>query len=236
MPDDEPLDDARQVAMAAAAAAARVVETVARETRDQAAQHQAALQRRQDQQRAQETLQGLGLRYDSPEARTQRNAGRAAAGVPAEARQVRATSDLMNGTDPAAAGRPGMSRPASEFEQALAWAQRENQQALDAYSFDANYAETQSGQESARSGLIRSWKAATVEPATEASWDARREQRNAGREVAGVPQEAQAVQQTADLMRGADPAQAASVQPAARAAVDRTPPARQQQKVVARTR
>jgi hypothetical protein len=72
MPDDEPLDDARQVAMATAAAAARVVETIAREARDQAAQHRAALERVQDQQRARETLDRLGSRYEDPAAQQQR--------------------------------------------------------------------------------------------------------------------------------------------------------------------
>ena len=73
MPDDEPLDDARQVAMATAAAAARVVETIAREARDQAAQHRATLERAQDQQRAQETLDRLGSRYEDPAAQQQRD-------------------------------------------------------------------------------------------------------------------------------------------------------------------
>lgn len=66
MPDDEPLDDARQVAMATAAAAARVIETIAREARDQAAQHRATLEKAQDQQRAREALSGLNARYDRP--------------------------------------------------------------------------------------------------------------------------------------------------------------------------
>ena len=103
MADDEPLDDARQVAVAAAAAAARVVETVAREAADYRSRQRATLERAQDQRRAQETLSRLGQRYDSPAQRQQRDADRAAAGVPAEARNVRATADLMNGTPPARA-------------------------------------------------------------------------------------------------------------------------------------
>ena len=161
MADDEPLDDARAVGTAAAAAAARVVETVAREARDHAAQHRATLERQQDQQRAQDTLAQLGHRaapemiqavrtgpteleqaeawagserlqqqwsdregcdsaegrasvdmalvrewkaatapYDSRDRREAADGVRAAAGVPADARQVRATADLMNGTSP----------------------------------------------------------------------------------------------------------------------------------------
>lgn len=103
MADDEPLDDARQVGMAAAAAAARVVETVARKARDQAVQHRAMLERSQDQRRTQETLVGLQARYDSPAGREARDEARAAAGVPVEAWSVRSTADLMNGSDPALA-------------------------------------------------------------------------------------------------------------------------------------
>lgn len=100
-------------AAAAAAAAARVVETVAREARDQAAQHQALLQHRQDKERAQQSLAGLRVSYDSPEARTQRDTAREAAGVPAPAREVRAVSDMMNGTDPRTAAAAGTT-PAAE--------------------------------------------------------------------------------------------------------------------------
>ena len=112
MADDEPLDDARQVAVAAAAAASRVVETVAREAADYRSRQRATLERAQDQERAQQALRGaadrLGVQrptagYDSTEQRQQRDVGRMAAGVPAEARQVRATADLMNGKDPAGA-------------------------------------------------------------------------------------------------------------------------------------
>lgn len=107
MPDDEPLDDARQVAMAAATAAARVAETVAREARDQTARHRASFERAQDQQRAQDALSGLTKVYDTAEARASRDGAREAAGVPADARQVRATADLMNGTNPALAAAQG---------------------------------------------------------------------------------------------------------------------------------
>lgn len=112
MTDDEPLDDARQVAVAAAAAASRVVETVAREAADYRSRQRATMERAQDQERAQQALRGaadrLGVQrptagYDSNEQRQQRDVGRMAAGVPAEARQVRATADLMNGKDPAGA-------------------------------------------------------------------------------------------------------------------------------------
>lgn len=117
MPDDEPLDDARQVGTAAAAAAARVVETVAREARDQVAQHHALLQRRQDQEQAQQTLAGLRASYDSPEARTQRDTVREAAGVPAEAREVQKTADLMRGSNPALAASQGARAKAAAGEQ-----------------------------------------------------------------------------------------------------------------------
>lgn len=116
MTDDEPLDDARAVATAAAAAAARVVETVAREARDQAAQHRANLERTQDQQRARQALAGLtgtmtdrrsSTSYDSPAQRIERDHAREAAGITSEAREVRATADLMNGTDPHQAAATG---------------------------------------------------------------------------------------------------------------------------------
>ena len=110
MPDDEPLDDARAVAMSAAAAASRVVEAVAREAADYRSRQRATLERAQDQQRAQQALGKVGRGYDSPEQRQQRDASRAAAGVPAEARQVRATADLMNGTAPAGAAAAGASK------------------------------------------------------------------------------------------------------------------------------
>jgi hypothetical protein len=56
MPDDEPLDDARAVAVAAAAATARVIETVARAAADRNARQLATLQRAHDQQRTHDTL------------------------------------------------------------------------------------------------------------------------------------------------------------------------------------
>ena len=173
MADDEPLDDARQVAVAAAAAAARVVETVAREARDQVVQHRATLERAHDQERAQDALAGLGVRldpaqagrqrgqqlrlddlraaekwanpdrlqdylgsdsaegrrgadhrlvaewkaatkpYDSVDRRQAADMVREAAGVPAEARQVRATADLMNGSDPTKAAAQTPPAPAA---------------------------------------------------------------------------------------------------------------------------
>lgn len=120
MADDEPLDDARQVAMAAAAAAARVVETVAREARDQAAQHRATLERAQDQRRAQQVLAGLSTVYDSPDQRQTRDQAREAAGVPVDARQVRATADLMNGTDPGNAAAHGQPKQAASETRPMA--------------------------------------------------------------------------------------------------------------------
>lgn len=90
MADDEPLDDARAVATAAAAATARVVETLAREARDQVAQHRATLERAQDQQRARQALAGLtgtmsggrpATGYDSALSRVERDQAREAAGV-----------------------------------------------------------------------------------------------------------------------------------------------------------
>src|SRR4051812_7365176 len=114
MADDEPLDDARAVAMTTGAAAARVVETLAREGQHAAAQRRGTLERAQDQQRAQQMLAGLNRRmggsptsYDSPEQRQARDADRQAAGVPAEGRKARATADLMNGTDPTQAAAKG---------------------------------------------------------------------------------------------------------------------------------
>ena len=102
MPDDEPLDDARQVATIAAATAARVVETLAREV----AQHRTQLA--QQQERAQLALAQTGARWDSPEQRQQRNADLTAAGVPDDAREARMVSDQMNTTRP---GRADLHNP-----------------------------------------------------------------------------------------------------------------------------
>ena len=102
MAEDEPLDDARQVATAAAAAAARVIEVTARAAQDRAGSRvrgaeapelSAALDRIGSGQRG----------YDHPQSREARDTARQAAGVPAEAREVRAKADLMNGTDPSRA-------------------------------------------------------------------------------------------------------------------------------------
>ena len=129
MADDEPLDDARQVAVAAAAAASRVAETVAREAADYRSRQRATLERAHDQERAQHALRGaadrLGVQrppgnYDSPEQRQQRDVGRAAAGVPRKARQVRATADLMNGQNPAgAAAAQGTAEPVNRKPSAV---------------------------------------------------------------------------------------------------------------------
>ena len=167
MPDDEPVDDARAVAVAAAAAAARVVETVARAAADREAQQLASLQHAHNQQQARQALQAVreslpltaeerpereaNLRrehelgqvearaktsnpdawqaygdsvadspdahrsaennliwrwknetkpYDDPERRQAADEVSKADGVPAEARDVRATADLMNGHEP----------------------------------------------------------------------------------------------------------------------------------------
>ena len=64
MADDEPLDDARAVAMTVGAAAARVVETLAREGQHAVAQHRALLERAQNQQRARLAPLGLGNSLD----------------------------------------------------------------------------------------------------------------------------------------------------------------------------
>ena len=119
MPDDEPLDDARAVATAAAAAAARVTETVARHVSDAKARERAVLERAQDQQVARHALGTVGQKvgeqvgqrgeqgYDSTEQRGRRDAVREEAGVPLESRRVVAVADQMNGQDPtlAAVGR-----------------------------------------------------------------------------------------------------------------------------------
>lgn len=122
MPDDEPLDDARQVATAAAAAAARVVETMAREARDQTANHRAALERAQDQQRARDTVSALRdspltatrPAYDTPERRHTTDTALRQAGVSAEARTAHTTADLLNGTDPAQAAARGTAGKATK--------------------------------------------------------------------------------------------------------------------------
>ena len=101
MAEDEPLDDARQVATAAAAAAARVVEVAAR-----AAQHRAGSRGRgAEAPELSAALDRIGGQrgYDHPESREARDAARVAAGVPADAREVRAKADLMNGTNPSQA-------------------------------------------------------------------------------------------------------------------------------------
>lgn len=122
MPDDEPLDDARAVATAAAAAAARVTETVARHVSDSKARERAALERAQDQQTARQALGAVGQKleqnaghksgqgYDSTEQRGRRDAAREEAGVPIESRRVIAVADQMNGQDPTLAAAVGKSQ------------------------------------------------------------------------------------------------------------------------------
>lgn len=122
MPDDEPLDDLRAVAMTAGAAAARVVETVVRDAQNRAqqtAQHQQATVDAQRRQAAQQALSAVNLPapsidkvsgqlpYDSPERRAAADETLRAAGVPDEARQAKTTADLLNGTDPQLAARSG---------------------------------------------------------------------------------------------------------------------------------
>lgn len=113
MPDDEPLDDARAVGTAAAAAAARVTESVARHVSDAKAREQAAHERAQDQQVARQALSAIGQKvdggreYDSTEQRGKRDAVREEAGVPIESRRVIAVADQMNGQDPTRAAAVG---------------------------------------------------------------------------------------------------------------------------------
>jgi ribosomal protein L12E/L44/L45/RPP1/RPP2 len=118
MPDDEPLDDVISVGTAAAAAAARVTESVARHVSETKARERAALERVQDQQRARQTLGNVEQKvapkvdqaYDSTEQRGKRDAIREEAGVPLENRRVVATADQMNGRDPKLASLAGTMR------------------------------------------------------------------------------------------------------------------------------
>lgn len=84
MPDDEPLDDARAVAMAGGAAAARVVETLAREAREGAL-------RQQDRQAVQQAQQAralaTGRHYGPPNARDE--------WLPQDAQDARRAADTM---------------------------------------------------------------------------------------------------------------------------------------------
>ena len=107
MSDDEPLDDARAVGTAAAAAAARVTESVARHISEAKARERAALERAQDQQGARQVLGNVEQSYDSTEQRGKRDAVREEAGVSLESRRVVATADQMNGQDPSLAAAVG---------------------------------------------------------------------------------------------------------------------------------
>lgn len=118
MPDDEPLDDARAVATAAAAAAARITETLARRVSDTKARERAVLERAQAQQVARQTLGTAGQKvsqrvdqgYDSTEQRGRRDAVREEAGVSLESRRVVAVADQMNGQDPTLAAAAGQAQ------------------------------------------------------------------------------------------------------------------------------
>ena len=119
MPDDEPLDDARAVATAAAAAAARITETVARHVSDTKARERAVLERAQTQQVARQTLGTAGQKvvsqrvdqgYDSTEQRGGRDAVREEAGVSLESRRVVAVADQMNGQAPTLAAAAGQAQ------------------------------------------------------------------------------------------------------------------------------
>lgn len=123
MPDDEPLDDLRAVAMTAGAAAARVVETVLRDAQNRAQQTAQRLEQAtvdaQRRQTAHQALAGMNIQtpttdnapaqlpYDSPERRAAADQALRAAGVPDEARHAKTTADLLNGTNPQLAARSG---------------------------------------------------------------------------------------------------------------------------------
>ena len=100
---DEPLDDLRAVGMTAAAAAARVAETVLRDQQQKAQQAQQQEIQRREAVSSVATLQPV---YDSPHRRAEADAGMKSAGVADEVRQAKSTADLLNGANPqyAAAG------------------------------------------------------------------------------------------------------------------------------------
>ena len=264
MPDDEPLDDARAVAVAAAAAAARVIEVAARAAADRNARQLAGLQRGQDQQRARAALgavrQSLPLTaeeqlereanfrraaeleqaeawartgnpeawkaygdsgadtpgahrpaedaliwrwknetkpYDDPERREAANGVRKTAGVPAEARDVRAAADLMTGHEP---------RRHSSLKDPNTWYKTGSEPATKRQ----RYTLQQLGVDSA--GLTKAGASKIIA----APEDAR-----------AVMVEMQRARDTADRMNGTSPAEAAArsrnVQPASKTAHSRQP-------------
>lgn len=112
MPDDEPLDDARAVAMTAAASAARVIETAARQARENADRNRAQVERRTEQAQAEAALRTLGSPGGGPSSgpangpswdaqRSEREAARQS--MTPEAREAFRVADLSSGTDPALA-------------------------------------------------------------------------------------------------------------------------------------
>lgn len=100
MADDEPLDDARAVAMTAAASAARVIETAARQVRERADRDRAQVERRTEQAQAEAALRTLsGPSWDAQ--RPEREAARQ--NLTPEAREAFRIADLSTGIDPALA-------------------------------------------------------------------------------------------------------------------------------------
>lgn len=101
MPDDDPIEEVRTVAMTGAAAASRVVETSV----------QAARRRQEDRDRVlveEARRQATDATYDA--ARGERGRDFVQAGVPVEALEARLTSDLMNGQSPSLAAAQGGSK------------------------------------------------------------------------------------------------------------------------------
>lgn len=93
---DEPIDEARAVVEAAAAAAVRAAEAAVRAWQ----QHQLVNASRTE---AAGELRHVEADYDSPARRAEREARVASSSATPEAKRARTISDRMNGTDPRAA-------------------------------------------------------------------------------------------------------------------------------------
>ena len=103
--DSEVHDEARQVAMTAAAAAARIAETVAREVRERVDRDRAKTERQDEQRQAEAALRGWDGQRPNREVARQN--------LPPEVRAAFRLGDVSTGIDPAQAAAAGRKPAAS---------------------------------------------------------------------------------------------------------------------------
>ncbi len=224
---DDPLDDARSAATVAATTAARLVETIARETGARTAEAARQGERRAADHLAQGHAQRAttGRGHDGPEASAEPMTSSSLApwasdrgAVLADPVRVR-VSDLVRARDEAAPVQAVRAAPLTseqvQLDLAKAWAKAEAPERLEAYEDRMSRAEDRFDRRHADNGLVMQWQRATggVEASTStASYDSQeaRSGRSESMQRAGVPDEAREARVTSDLLNGNDPSTAAA--------------------------